>query len=220
MKISQPISNCYLFEFTTRKALTLSFCRIQEYFEASNPKLKGIPFTFYELINQMMKSDGTLDYFSFWDGFNFSGDVLLNWLDEIGDLTDHEKKLIDNIEFNGSKFYVIGCLIGDVGTIKHELAHAMYNLDDTYRNFMDHVYFSEFLRCGKQCDKMRAELKKLGYADEVLIDEIQAYLSTSPRKELRGDFDLDTDELKPVIKSYRKTFKKFYKSKTIPIKTE
>jgi hypothetical protein len=49
----------------------------------------------------------------------------------------------------------------------------------------------------------------MGYNENVLADEIQAYLSTSKKSELVEDFKLDYDTLSPLIKQFRKVLRKY-----------
>jgi len=218
MKISHPIPNTILFTFDNRKDLTLSFARPQEYFESSNEELNGKSFSFYDIINHQMDADGNISYFSYWDGFNFSSETYYEWFHSIRDysglpqLTQHEYDLHLQLDIDGTrdKYYIIGCLEGDSDTIDHELSHAMFYLDDDYMIEMDKLT-KLFYSYHTEYRSMVRELTALGYADHVLDDEIQAYMSTSKNKELRKDFGIDTKVLKPLIKEYRRTFKHFRK---------
>jgi len=49
----------------------------------------------------------------------------------------------------------------------------------------------------------------LGYGQNVINDEIQAYMSTSNKKELVNDFKLDFDKITPIRKKYRKLLLKY-----------
>ena len=217
MKISHPITNTVLFTFDNRKDLTLSMTRCQEFFENSNEHIRGKSFTFYDLINSQMDDNGNISYYSYFDGFNFSSETYYDWVDSIREIygnpqfTHHESDLytkIGNICIHDN-FYIIGCL-DDNSALDHELAHAMYYLDEDYMIKMDQITARFYSRLTEYRSMVRA-LTALGYADHVIDDEIQAYMSTSKKKELRKDFGIDTKLLKPFIKEYRQTFKHFRK---------
>ena len=222
MKVTSPIDNCLLFAFKTRKELTLSFCRVQEFYESDKPALSGKHFSFYEFVNALMKNNGTIDYFAYWDGFNVPGDVYSEWLSGVDDLTAHEVKIQKAVKAkikNQTPYYLIACLASDVATTRHEVAHAMYSMktkakglgksNTTYYNAAQKLN-EEFKKNNEEeYDKMIKALKKEGYADKVVEDEIQAYLSTSTQDEIE-EFKLNYTKLLPLIKKYRKLLNKYY----------
>ncbi len=72
--------------------------------------------------------------------------------------------------------YVIG--IYNLNSIKHELLHAKFALDEDYRNQI----IREWNRLPNETrDHITKFLKKIGYGDNVIIDEYQAYRYTEPR---------------------------------------
>jgi hypothetical protein len=54
---------------------------------------------------------------------------------------------------------------------------------------------------------MVKKLKKMGYGDNVIKDEVQAYMSTSKKKELVETFGLDYNTILPMIRKYRKVLR-------------
>ncbi len=71
--------------------------------------------------------------------------------------------------------YVIGFY--KIEDLEHELLHAKYYLDSNYKSMIDKEW--------KNLDSNKREhlikfLKKLGYSDDVLIDEYQAYRYSEP----------------------------------------
>ena len=209
-KIVQPVPNCYLFLCDNNKELALTFCRVQEYYESDLPELNGKHFTFEEFINSQMDENGNIDYFSYWDGFNVPSNVLNSWLDGITSLTKWEDKLIAQLPvFNDKPFYVIGALEKDKNTINHEIAHALYSLNTDYFTEMVNLNMEFMDQHKKDSAKLVKILKILGYGENVFSDEMQAYLSTDPKKNLVEDFQLDYDTLKPLIQKYRKVLRKY-----------
>jgi hypothetical protein len=209
-KILQPVPNCYLFLCDNNKELALTFCRVQEYYESDLPELKDKHFTFEQFIDSQMDQNGNVDYFSYWDGFNVPSNVLNSWLGGITSLTKWEDKLIAQLPvFSDKPFYVIGALEKDKTTINHEIAHALYNLDSTYNAKMVKLTVDFMDNHKKDSAKLIKILKILGYGENVILDEIQAYLSTDPKKNLVEDFELDYDTLKPLIQQYRKVLREY-----------
>lgn len=223
-KVTEPIENCLLFEFDKQKDMTLCFCRMQEYYESDLPKLNGKYFSFYEFINECMKDNGEITYFGFWEGFNLPGKVYEKWRSRIGELTDHEIKLDKAIREHTKKgfpYYIIGVKKGHANVIDHELAHAMYSLKKQAQDLSkkNSTYVREMVKLNEEFETTYPQqhktliksLKRLGYGDNVIQDEIQAYMSTSFKKELVDELKIDYDKTLPIIKKYRSTFKKFYK---------
>ena len=225
-KATSPITGCVLLEFNKQKDLAMSFCRVQEYYESDLSKLNGKFFSFYEFIDALTKDDGTINYFSYWNGFNIPGNVYEKWKKGVGELTTHEKKL-DNAIYSSidsdKPYYVIGGIANDRLTINHELAHAMFSLKTEAKNLnkTSVVYLKEACSLNeefsekykKEYDSFIKSLKKQGYGENVIQDEIQAYMSTSNKKELVEVFKIDYNKILPLITKYRKNFKKYYKQK-------
>lgn len=207
-KLSQPVPQCLLIEFDNKKHLALSFCRIQEFYESNNPKLKGREFSFYEFIKEQMADDGKIKYFNHWDGYNFNDKVYRQWLP--WDRTDHERAMIAFMESKldmDQPFYVIGSRGGDKGTIKHEIAHALYYLDLAYKSNAQALIGRFSFEYPYEYRKFKAELFAMGYAEEVIADEMQAYLSTSNLYDLRK-FGVDQPIL---IERFRHNFRSYLK---------
>jgi hypothetical protein len=206
-KSSKPIKNCLLLEFNTQKELALAFCRVEEYYEGQ-PKLNRNYVSFVDFIDFFMKDDGRIDYFNSWTGFNIPGNVFMEWAQkEMSDKTKWELELLNEVEKKldlTSPFYVIGGNKGDMNVIDHEIAHALYFMDSLYKGEMEELNYHFYKNYRTQYSKMVKELKKMGYGDNVIKDEVQAYMSTSKKKELVVRFGLDYDTILPMVKQYRK----------------
>jgi len=70
--------------------------------------------------------------------------------------------------------YIAGCFVNDMmaGTIRHERAHAAWNLDQVY-----HVGCRDIMHDndGEIRVKAGAAIQLMGYSHKVIDDEIQAY---------------------------------------------
>lgn len=104
---------------------------------------------------------------------------------------------------NGNnKFYMIG-VCSDIEAkraLKHELAHSFYYINNDYRKEMNELIKQISPSAKKKLDK---KLKTI-YADEVVDDEIQAYMSSGLIEGMM--FMKDSPKL---IKRFKKVFKQF-----------
>jgi hypothetical protein len=176
--------------FDNQYDLTMSFIRMQEFYES--PKFKNKHFTLEEYMDWWAKDhNGIFDYTDKWSGFNISGKVICDWNGlYFDDLRDKEYELMMLIRNNlGNNeledVYVIATYETKEPTktkefvLKHELAHAFYYLYPEYK---------------KQCNKMLKNMDKelyedmskhlisMGYHKSVIKDEMQAYLISYPEK--------------------------------------
>jgi len=78
----------------------------------------------------------------------------------------------------------------DTDTLRHELAHALYYTDKSYREKIDSI----FKRNAQDLDVLKKFILNKGYHFDVLHDELQAYiidnddfcLSSVPKKLIRS----------------------------------
>lgn len=87
-------------------------------------------------------------------------------------------KVIGTIALKHQCSYVIGYLRGDIHTKKHELQHAKYFVDASFRKQVNSLWLG---LDSNVRDKVSAFLTKLGYPHDVIIDEFQAYYFTERR---------------------------------------
>lgn len=213
--ITQKIGdNTVCFFAPTQKELTLSFFRVQEYYESQKPELFRQKFTVADFLDSMMNKKGEIDYFADWDGFNVPGFIFSEWLESIaGDKpTKYEQKMINQVNSvidKKRKYYVIGVLQNDIPTLKHELSHSFYYLDVNYKSEADNIVYTFKANSPKLYNKIFKKLKKLGYNDSVLYDEMVAWLATSSRKELEKIFEVDYHSIQPFVKLFRKLLRKY-----------
>ena len=213
-KILMP--HVYLLRFKTQYDLCMSFVRMQEFYESQ--KFKGKYFTLEEYMDYWSKKfgKGSFTYPSAWQGFNLPGKIIWNWYEKFAsiDLRDKEFNIIRCIESllcseykshdssckdHYDNIYVIGVHGNNNSlTIQHELAHAMYYLNQEYRKKCKKLLKQLNLDVYEKCKKW---LLNKGYCKGVIEDELQAYFSTSQgqymnvedfcmnsRKEFRDNF--------------------------------
>lgn len=153
--------------YPTKYEMMYAMARFQEYYE--NAELKGTHFTRAKL------QDISPDYYVSWSGCNVPGRVvteLCSW----DDLDRHEHAVIRNAI--DEKNMVVAVAVespADVlaGILAHEHAHAIYAADALYRDEVKDMLDSAY--SADQLAAMKAILLELGYADDVHLDEIQAY---------------------------------------------
>lgn len=190
--------------------MTLSLCRAQEFYEASQEKLRGKYFSWETFIDAFTDDGGAIGYFSFWSGFNFPGSTYSIFLETFqDDLSERERLVSEEVKKSvdtKAAYYVIGTLEGAVDTVQHEILHALYHVDASYRKEavglvldMDHGVRTS----------MAKGLAQLGYGDNVTYDEIQAYLGSASHDELRLRFGLSEGDCSRQCPPFRTLALKF-----------
>jgi len=218
-KSSQPIKNCLLLEYKTQKELALSFCRVEEFYEGP-AKVNGKYLTLENFIDAYMDKEGRIDYFHEWSGFNIPGNVFTEWFyQHASDKTKWETALAQEVAIQlnmNEPFYVIGGVKGDINVIDHEIAHALYFMNPQYKEEMLDLNYTFHKQYRSSYVKIVNKLKEMGYGVNVVRDEVQAYMSTSLKKELVTRFGLDYDTILPMVKQYRKVLSRYntYKKKS------
>ncbi len=168
--------------YNTRYELMYSLGRFQEYYE--NPVLKGKVFTRLDL------QDWQPDYYIQWSGCNFPPYVINELRDNPAwNLDRHEKDALSNM---GNK-YTIGVNREDEmeKVILHERAHALFSHSEEYRNLI-HGFILKNLASTADAFK---NLTEAGYHNDVLADEMQAYLISDTN---RFDIDRDNEVYRPL----------------------
>ena len=82
---------------------------------------------------------------------------------------------IRTMKGNG-KAYVIGAEDTKGDTFKHEVCHGLYHTDKTYNQLVNEITDTISV---KHKLSFRNNLIEMGYTDDVVNDEIQAYLTTN-----------------------------------------
>lgn len=206
-------------QYNTRYELCSAFMRVQEFYESDIPSIKDNYFTIEKFMDEYAKKNGGFSYTMDWSGFNIPSNAYFNWYGLYrNNLLEKEKALdcriiagLHNAGFdsmnNDLKFYIIGSYKEcprQAAVIQHEIAHALYSLDEEYKYHSD-------LTCAVLPfrDDIIAVLKEWGYSDSVIKDEVQAYARTN----CKGDWehfpkvDTDNTEFKELVESLQVVFK-------------
>jgi len=208
MNLNKITDQILHFEAETLKELTLTFCRVQEFYESPHANIREKKFDLFDFIFTHMDDDGELAYFYSWHGFNFHSHVYGRWLKTKPTLTPLERKLVKDIKKNTDSrpFYVIATVKGIGSALHHEMAHAMFFLYEDYK--------AEVLAAINQIDPelqgaFNRGLYEMGYGEEVFQDETHAYLATSSDAYLMETFSIDADEHRDTINTFVSIFEKY-----------
>lgn len=180
MKINKLGEGLFHIVIPTRKELALCMERIQEYYESPFPEIRGKIFTLGQ-VRQFGSREtkgantytGGNHFEADWSGYNWPGYCLDPFSKGLFDpLTSYEEDLVKLFKYRTERFYVIGTYGEDdpSDTLEHEIRHAMYYLSEDYKKEVDKVLSKVDL------EPVKNWLRGIGYAEEVILDECQAYL--------------------------------------------
>ena len=192
--------------------LSMLFLTYQEFYESPSPKFRNNPnFDILKFIEWYSKDHcHNFTYPTDWSGFNVPSHVF----DAVRSENRYTKKFKNLIKkrikpflpSKDARFYILGALGDDTKTLDHEMAHAMYYIDPAYKSKAD-CWLAVY-------DNVYQDLKKvlisIGYAEEVCLDEAQAYLSTGTVEDIDKFFDENkTEGVKDCIAELEKNFQTF-----------
>lgn len=181
--IKQTYKNIFLITSTDSYDLAMLFCRAQEFYESPIKGIKGCQFTMSQFQRLYSKKfgEGCFTYPNDWVGFNVPDYILeecyfcfppsdINEYDDL--MISIYNEISEEICDDGS-FYLIGSQAKSKETIQHELCHALFYLDNEYKqkvkDIINSLYKSTFA-----C--FREHLLAIGYSKQSIIDEINAYI--------------------------------------------
>ncbi len=166
------------------------FCRYQEFYESPFKDIKGKSFDLmsYMKIYKNHKKTNVFTYPDDWMGYNIPSFSLKACMENVFETQqkicginsyDHIMKDIVEIihnHLNSSEapFYLLGVNDLDSSIMEHEIAHGIFYTNKEYQEKTIEIYnnLPNIIK-----DEMRSILLKIGYCDDVIIDEIQAYMS-------------------------------------------
>lgn len=205
-KLKEIYPKIFLVGIENSYDLTMTFCRIQEFYESPYKEIKGKHFTITEFqrIYSMRRGDGCFTYPLDWSGFNVNSEIVHKCYNgKIKDWNEYDtifKKICNQIEKNtDERYYIIGSDPKSKSTIDHEIAHAFYYLYPSYKKAVDKITNSVPKLIQK---KIKKWLTSIGYNDKVFKDELQAYLCADPSSLTNNN---------AFTKSQEKTIQKIHK---------
>lgn len=196
--------------------LAMLFCRVQEFYESPNPKFRGQNFSIWDFIEWYSRErNGSFTYPSDWAGFNIPFEVLemcVQGMKEVESPYDKAMQriysLISSMKAEG-RAYIIGVPDLEGQTFVHEVCHGLYYINDEYKAIADSIT-NEFKKSLESAYHMfKRNLLSMGYTEDVIDDEIQAYLTTNWDNKRFGD------NVKPLVKkrlhsNYASKLEKFF----------
>lgn len=196
----------YLLRFETQYELTSTFLRVQEHYES--PEFHGRIFTLEQYMDWYVAENGAFTYFKDWSGFNVPSTAFAPfYAGKFDPLTRKEQRLLGLFRNLQGRFYVIGIYDGGKkGTLTHELAHALFFIDDDYRHAV-----REAMR-GYDTSALEKKLIGAGYARHVIPDEVQAYI-VAPS----GELGAASRALMPLRRKLRALFRQHAKGLSVPV---
>jgi hypothetical protein len=196
MEFKRIYPHVYHLRFEKCYDLAMHFLRYQEYYESL--KFCGQIFTLVDYMEWYARDhgDGVFSYTKDWAGFNVPGDVMIAVSE--ADLPDPNKydaqmrALVQTVrnEEGDHRFYFIGTSgEGDPeedeteeSVLDHELGNATEIINEEYRAGMEELLDS---MPRKNYDAAWKALQEMRYHPITCRDEVHAYASTGPCKELK-----------------------------------
>lgn len=161
------------------------FLRYQEFYESDSETFRGQGFKWKDFVEHYKEKTEKeiFTYHEDWSGYNIPCDSIESCMKVIPDLNFYDLIMfcvVDTIRkiVGSDKFYLIGIDQSDgedTHLIYHEMAHALWFSDPTYKSKMLDLIgkMNESVK-----EKMIEKISGMGYGSNVLLDELQAYLST------------------------------------------
>jgi hypothetical protein len=189
IEIKKHADKIYIAEFDSRYELTMTFVRLQEFYES--PVFKGTYFTLEEFMDYWCKEmgNGCFTYTSVWSGFNVPGKIISKFMDLLVKNSSVRKKEFELLKLLNQKLredneeleniYLIALSKDSKNNeviMEHEVAHALYALNKEYKKSIDILIKNLDKKIVKEASSV---ISKMGYCKEVIKDEMQAYWSTN-----------------------------------------
>ena len=191
----------------------LMFMRPQEYYESAFDEIINKQFKVSRFMDIYKQQYGKKDftYGSDWAGFNIPSTVLEECMfnipeDEINNWDKLMLSVINTIRTieSGHNYYLLGVDELSNALLEHEFAHAMF--------FTLPEYKEEMTKMNEDCDPTVRDMMckcitEYGYADHVLPDELQAYMSTGLGAKME---QMNIPNIDEWCQKYREVFEKYY----------
>jgi hypothetical protein len=195
----------FLVRFETQYELASTFLRVQEHYESR--RFAARVFSLEQFMDWYAAEFGRFSYYEDWAGFNVPSTALQPFQDGRFDpLLEKEKRLLRMFRGERAPFYVIAVRrTGSRGELIHELAHALYFTNATYRRAVR--------KAMKEHDTSAIErkLSRMGYARHVIADEVHAYL-VAPA----GSLGRPSRSLAPLRRTLRALFRQHAAGLSLP----
>ena len=187
------------------------FMRYQEFYESDSDSFRGKGFKWQDY-TKFYKEKTKKDYFSYhedWAGYNMPCTSIESCIAKIPDLNFYDLimfSVVDTIKniIGGDNYYLIGIDQSDgedPSLIFHEVAHGLWFSSPIYKR----KQFNNIERMNPSVrNTVAKKITGMGYGENVVDDEIQAYLSTGVGDNMTRIKDIKQAQLsfKAVFDSY------------------
>ena len=219
--IKRILPHIYHLDFGTQYDVAMHFLRFQEYYESPKFHKKFFTISQYMRWYSLKYGKGAFTYPDDWGGFNVPSWALTEVRDgPISDLNENDAFmfcLIDGVrdEEDEHPFYFVGTYNNgkrkydgkDDDVLAHEIAHALYTVNGSYRGEVDlllDAWQHHEGHAGEEMDSAVDVLCGMGYHRSTIQDEIHAYAATGPCKELKGVMsEAETKPFQELFKEYK-----------------
>ena len=198
------------------------FMRYQEFYESDSDTFRGKGFKWSDFVKyyKMKTKNDIFTYHEDWAGYNIPCDSIESCMRLIPDLNFYDLimfSIVDTIKkkVGNDKFYLIGIDQSDgddPSLIFHEVAHGLWFADRNYK-FKQTSNIESLSPTTK--DILSKKISGMGYGDNVVDDEIQAYLSTGIDRSMTRIKDIKSAQVK--FKSVFDDYASKIKPQEIPI---
>jgi len=225
LQLKEILPGIYHIKFPNQYGLTSTFMRLQEFYESSFEEIRNQYFTVEQYMDRYAQEFGNFMYFSDWNGFNVPGDVISRFFRKFSNiksrhtyqyLTIKEKrllKLVLPLIQSDTNFYLIATHKDQ--DLQHEIAHGFWYLNDKYQKAM-----MKLVSKYEHVNEFKELLLKKGYGENVLDDEVHAYLTHGTKTYLKNQFKFKQTwslptKFKQVFDKHKKEQKKIMEGKKV-----
>jgi hypothetical protein len=189
-KLKEVRPKIFLMDFDDSYDLAMHFVRYQECYESPSKTFRDSAFSLIDFMEWYSKKygNGSFTYPADWGGFNIPGEMIA-YVERLGvpDPNRYDEVMQDvyrQCAAKTDKFYLIGTVGENTSVLQHEIAHGFFYTTPKYRKAMKRLVTDHLPR---DCTKnMFQQLKTMGYAARVYIDECQAYMATGLTETMPG----------------------------------
>lgn len=214
-RLEKVCDKIYRMHFDTCYDLCMTWWRCSEYMECANDRFRKKSFTLVEYMEWYSKTHGK-DAFTYpadFAGYNIPSRVIhaVYIMGDVEDINKYDNLVVGIYKYLKSanpenNFFIMGTS-DDQDSFDHELCHALFDVDEEYRqNCLDLLEDIPQKDRDKFCKVLE---EKIYYHPDVHPDEMQAYLSDDLPDELPKSFE---KYRKPFIDNFQ-IFKKKYLGK-------
>lgn len=185
MKATQPFPGIIRLHFKTQHECCEAMVRLQEFYESPYEEVRGKVVDMETLMRLYAKDHNGWTYFDDWNGFNVPGHVVDDFFEKHEHLTADEEAIRDALTVEvplGTEQYYVIATHSEQDEVEHELAHAFWYLDPHYQARARVMVLDAEQRYPRATQALWQWLVEVGYSHGVLMDEMHAYLATTPKE--------------------------------------